>query len=67
MVRAECLKQTEIAMPKVMTQLDDRLTAFIEAQTQEYSLTQEDILTNTPLWKDICQVLFMSKEFIYIG
>ena len=43
------------------------LTGFITQQAQEYALAEADVLSHEDLWKDVCQVLFMSKEFIYIG
>lgn len=43
------------------------LNGFIEKQAGEYSMSDEEALAHTDLWKDLCQVLFMSKEFIYIG
>jgi hypothetical protein len=43
------------------------LNGFIEKQARQYGMDEEAVLTHTDLWKDLCQVLFMSKEFIYIG
>ena len=43
------------------------MAAFVAQQAQEYALEETAIRSNLDLWKDVCQVLFMSKEFIYIG
>ena len=40
---------------------------FVSQQAQEYALPEKEEVFNLDLWKDVCQVLFMSKEFIYIG
>ena len=42
------------------------MAAFVTQQAQEYALEETAIRSNLDLWKDVCQVLFMSKEFIYI-
>ena len=44
-----------------------KIQEFVNLQGAEYGLSDAEILTNIELWRDICQVLFMSKEFIYIG
>lgn len=43
------------------------VNTFLAQQAEAYQLSEEDVLNNTGLWKDLCQVLYMSKEFIYIG
>lgn len=43
------------------------VNAFLDKQAKTYDLSNDEVLANTDLWKDLCQVLYMSKEFIYIG
>ena len=44
-----------------------RIKEFIEQQAKAYEMDDAAILSDATLWKDFCQVLYMSKEFIYIG
>ena len=45
----------------------ERLESFLVQQTEAYGGKTEDASTHAPAWADLCQVLFMAKEFIFIG
>jgi hypothetical protein len=45
----------------------NQITVFIHQQAAGYDLEETAILPHKDLWKDFCHILFMSKEFIYIG
>ncbi|MBI2424294.1 MAG: PSD1 domain-containing protein [Candidatus Hydrogenedentes bacterium] len=44
-----------------------QLQTFLADQRREYGLRMSKEWTDEQLWTDLCHVLFMKKEFIYIG
>jgi hypothetical protein len=45
----------------------NQIMAFLTLQSMKYGLSDKANKIHTDLWRDFCQVLIMSKEFIYIS
>jgi hypothetical protein len=43
------------------------LRSFVSRQSAAYGIDADAAMSDARVWTDIGQVLFMAKEFIYIG
>jgi len=44
----------------------DRMLSFVASQAGGYGLSGDEVLSSQRLWADVCHVVFMLKEFIYV-